>query len=441
MASSQQPAPRHKIPVGVVGFGNSSRTFHLPLILSLPDTFTLYAIQQRPESKGEDAARLFPSAKKVPDVDTLLGDGPDGLPKRSLVVITVTNELHVPIAKKALEAGHHVVIEKPMALTSKDAQMLADLSVKLGLVCSAYQNRRFDGDFLTIKSLMAPPKGDESQPPALGIPTYFESRFDRFRPLVKGGWREEVSVAQGGGVLWDLGSHLVDQALTLFGPPAQITAFVHNQRGQLSAELDDEFTLRLAYPPSAPLPPDSFAPGTRLSGLQVVLGASCMSTHLPAEQPRFRVEALNGSYEKRGVDPQEDQLKKGWSPRTHPDAFGIYQADVDPPSLHFGRLTTLPASVTEATSGSAPPLNKGPGSGYVPPLVAADIPTLPGRYIDYYVNIGEAIHASDHASSPAEAAAAVRQTLLVQPSQVVDAIKVLELARVSAKEGRTVNFE
>ncbi|KAK0565149.1 hypothetical protein OC844_001364 [Tilletia horrida] len=434
---------RTKIPVGVVGFGNSSRTFHLPLILSLPDIFTLYAIQQRPESKGEDASRLFPAAKKVPDVDTLLGEGPDALPKRGLVIITVVNDLHVPLAKQALEAGYHVVVEKPMALTVEDAQMLADLSSKLGLVCSAYQNRRFDGDFLTIKSLMLPPKGHESQPPALGIPTYFESRFDRYRPLVKGGWREEVSTDKGGGILWDLGSHLVDQALSLFGPPASITAFVHNQRGQLSAGLDDEFTLRLHYPPSAPLPPDSFAPGTKLSGLQVVLGASCLSTHLASEQPRFRVEALNGSYEKRGVDPQEDQLKRGWSPKTHPDAFGSYQTDADPPSVRFGRLTTLPASVIDATSGSAPgvPSNRGPGSGYVPPLVASDLPTLPGRYLDYYVNIGQTILAADRTSSPEEATQTIEAHLIVKPRQVVDAVKVLSLARKSAEERRTVDFE
>ncbi|KAE8222929.1 hypothetical protein CF319_g3950 [Tilletia indica] len=435
---------RSKIPVGVIGFGNSSRTFHLPLILSLSDLFTIYAIQQRPNSKGEDASRLFPTAKKVPDVETLLGDGPDALPKGSLVIITVVNELHVPLAKKALEAGHHVVIEKPMALTVEDAQMLADLSAKFGLVCSAFQNRRFDGDFLTIKSLMVPPKGHESQPPALGIPTYFESRFDRFRPLVKGGWREEVSAQQGGGMLWDLGSHLVDQALSLFGPPERVTAFVQNQRGQLPSELDDDFTIRLLYPASAPLPPDSLAPGTKLSGLQVVLGATCLSAHLAAEQPRFRVEALNGSYEKRGVDPQEDQLKKGWSPRSHPDSFGTYQTDVDPPSVHFGRLTTLPASVTDATAGSAPgaPADKGPGSGYVPPLVASDIPTLPGRYIDYYVNIGQTISAADQAraTSVEAAAQAIEANLIVKPSQVVDAIKVLNLARRSAEEGRTLSF-
>ncbi|KAL9940691.1 hypothetical protein V8E36_000179 [Tilletia maclaganii] len=433
---------RSKIPVGVIGFGNSSRTFHLPLILSLPDIFTLCAIQQRPESKGEDAARRYPAAKKVADVDTLLGDGPDALPKRGLVVITVTNELHVPLAKQALESGYHVVVEKPLALSSKDAQMLADLSAKLGLLCSAFQNRRFDGDFLTIKSLMLPPKGDASQPPALGIPTYFESRFDRFRPLIKGGWREEVPVEQGGGMLWDLGIHLVDQALSLFGTPASVTAFVHNQRGQLSPELDDEFTVRLQYPASAPLPPDSLAPGTKLSGLQVVLGASCLSVHLASEQPRYRVEALNGSYEKRGVDPQEDQLKRGWSPRSHPDTFGIYEEDLDPPAVRFGRLTTLPASVTDATSGATleSAANRGPGSGYIPPLVASDVVTLPGRYIDFYANVGYTILTADGASDATAATEAILASIIVKPSEVVNAVKVLELARQSARERRTVDF-
>jgi len=193
------------IPVGIVGYSNSSRTFHLPLIQSLPSLFHLEAIQQRSSSTSESCQIKFPGVKKVETVEELIST----LPSRSLIIITTTNSTHHPFAKQSLQAGHHVVVEKPLGLNSGQVKELKALADEKGLVCSAYQNRRWDGDFLTIRQLITDKENGE--PSAIGIPTYFESRFDRFRPFAKGGWREETGKEQGGGMLWDLGSHLIDQ--------------------------------------------------------------------------------------------------------------------------------------------------------------------------------------------------------------------------------------
>lgn len=204
------------IAVAIIGFGSSARTFHIPFILSLPDLFFLHTIQQRPGSKsGPPAEESHPHARIAPTVDAVFkgnnGDGAGSLPPNSLVIITTANETHNMFALQALRAGHHVVVEKPAALSIDEAKALQQESESRGLVCAAFQNRRLDSDFLTIRSLLSPSRADPSKPSPIGQPTLVESRFDRYRPLSKGGWREEVSPEKGGGMLWDLGAHLVDQ--------------------------------------------------------------------------------------------------------------------------------------------------------------------------------------------------------------------------------------
>lgn len=222
--------------------------------------------------------------------------------------------------------------------------------------------------------------------------------------------------------------------LSLFGPPQSITAFVRNQRGQLAQQVDDDFLIIAQYPPTAPLPPSEPASGTRLGGLQAVLGATCLSTHVDAEQPRFRIEGIRGSYEKRGTDPQENQLKAGWSPSSHGESFGIYK-ESESASIRFGRLTTSIDQGTEAKEGKAP---------VQPTLATSDIPTLPGRYIDYYSNVGDAIRAGEDArqgSGSIEAAQrAIDQVLVVKPQEAANCIKFLNLARQSAMQGKTVQW-
>lgn len=315
------------ICVAVIGYGSSARTFHIPFILSLPDLFHLHTIQQRPASKsGPPASESHPNVRIAPTLESVFegndGDGTGALPEKSLVIITTSNETHNQFALQAMKAGHHVVVEKPAALTIAEAESLLHASQENGLVCSAYQNRRLDSDFLTLRALLASPRNDPSQPSPIGQPTLVESRFDRYRPFSKGGWREEVLPEKGGGMLWDLGAHLIDQgrlieyvavsnhqiladlplsvpllALVLFGPPEKVTAFASSARGQLPEGVDDDFLVHLHYPTTAPLPPDSEAPapGTRIGGPRVTLGASCLAAHIDAEQSRWKVEGTRGS--------------------------------------------------------------------------------------------------------------------------------------------------
>ncbi|GAC76739.1 predicted oxidoreductase [Moesziomyces antarcticus T-34] len=432
MSSTTAATP---IPVCVVGFGNSARTFHLPFVQALPQLFTLHSIQQRPRtaanSSSPDAAKLFPGVTIIPDFDSVLTT----LPKNGLIIVTTTNDTHFPFAKRALEAGFNVLVEKPVATNEKDVQTLIDLQNKTGKLCAVYQNRRFDGDFLTIQSLLSD-KGAE--PSALGVPTYFESRFDRFRPYAKGGWREEVDPdTQGGGMLWDLGSHLIDQALFLFGPPESVTGFVRNQRNQGPAAVDDDWLAILNYPSTAPLPPSSPASGSKIGGLRVSLGATCLSSHVDAEQPRFRVEGTRGAYEKRGTDPQENQLKAGWTPSSHPDEFGVY-SEQDPDTVRLGRLTTMVRSDEDL---SLPAPGSGGAAPKQPTLSVATIPTLPGRYIDLFANIAATINAAQHAEAQgASVAEAVSSVSLVGVERTLNAVKLIRLIRQSSIEGKTLHW-
>ena len=288
-------------------------------------------------------------------------------------------------------------------------------------------DRRFDGDFLTVKALLT--DVSPAQPSALGIPTDFESRFDRFRPIAKGGWREEVDPdEEGGGMLWDLGAHLVDQVVSLFGPPQTVFGTVRNQRGQGNSAVDDDWMGILSYPTTHPLPGDEFASGTRLAGLQVIVGSTCLSTHVEAEQPRFRIEGTRGSYVKRGKDPQEAQLKRGWTPLSHGDAFGVY-AEQDPASLKMGRLTT-----------SAPPIE--PVTASSPPYLAThDIPTLPGTYLSLYMNLADTILASAAAAGRGESATGVIDSmLLIKLEDVAHSTRIIRMIRQSSREGRVLSW-
>lgn len=209
------------ICVAVIGYGSSARTFHIPFILSLPDLFHLHTIQQRSNSKsGPPASKDHPNVRIAPFLEAVFegndGDGTGALPPKSLVIITTSNETHNDFALKAMKAGHHVVVEKPAALSILEAESLLKVSNEFGLVCSAFQNRRLDNDFLTLRSLLTSPRSDPTQPSPIGQPTLVESRFDRYRPFSKGGWREQVTPEKGGGMLWDLGAHLIDQGESSF---------------------------------------------------------------------------------------------------------------------------------------------------------------------------------------------------------------------------------
>lgn len=259
--------------VGLIGFGLAGRAFHAPLIAVTP-ALRLAAIVT---SRVQEVADLYPQAQAVGSVDALLAD-----PAIDLVVIATPNDSHAPLARAALEAGKHVVVDKPFALTAEDARDLRVLAEARGKMLTIFHNRRWDSDFRTVERLLA----DN----LLGDVQLAELRWDRFRPAIKQGWRETAQ--PGGGLLSDLGPHLIDQALHLFGRPERVSADILSQRDD--AQVDDYFELTLHY-------------GKR----RVIVGAASL---VAAPRPRFALHGTRGSFVKYGIDPQEAVLRAGGTP-------------------------------------------------------------------------------------------------------------------------------
>ena len=219
-----------EIGVGVIGFGLGGRVFHAPFV-SAVSGLRLAAILQR---TGDAAAKAWPATKIVRSLDDLLADK-----SIELAVVSTPNETHFALAKQCLEAGKHVVIDKPFAATSEEALELGRIAKAKGLLVIPFHNRRWDGDFQTVRKLL--------QEDAVGRLVTFESHFDRFRPVPRENtWKEAENPANG--MLFDLGPHLVDQVLALFGAPAAITASVRADRDQTAIE--DAFDITLHYPAS-----------------------------------------------------------------------------------------------------------------------------------------------------------------------------------------------
>ncbi|MDA3851005.1 MAG: Gfo/Idh/MocA family oxidoreductase [Spirochaetaceae bacterium] len=287
-----------KIKTALVGFGLSGRCFHAPF-LEMNDNFELSYILER--NKNE-SSKLYPKAKIIRSMEELLTHPVD------LVVISTPNVTHVPYAKMALQRGKHVLLEKPFTATTEEADELIKVAEQADKILTVYQNRRFDGDFLTIKKLIA----DKT----LGSIVELESHFDRYRKESPfRGWRREQ--LPGSGVLYDLGAHLIDQTLVLFGIPVSLWADLHFDHP--SSSVDDGFTLYLKYP-----------------NKRVILRAG---TLVKGIGPRFVLHGELGSYIKYGLDVQENALKKGEIPDTpnwgmeDPQDFGLLHLDnVEPPT-------------------------------------------------------------------------------------------------------------
>jgi scyllo-inositol 2-dehydrogenase (NADP+) len=261
------------LKVGLMGYGLAGATFHAPVIEHCGRA-TVAAIAT---SQSERAQADYPNATIVGDFDALLA-----LDDLDCIVIATPNDTHFDLARRALEAGKHVVVDKPVTLSARDARTLAGLAAARGLLFAPFHNRRWDGDFITLRALIESGR--------LGRVTHFESHFDRFRPKVPQRWREETS--RGGGLLFDLGPHLIDQALTLFGAPKTVFATVREHRDH--AHAPDYVHLLLGY-----------------ADKEIVLHATALSA---LEPPRFSVHGTRGSYVKHGLDTQEDQLKAGLRP-------------------------------------------------------------------------------------------------------------------------------
>lgn len=339
MPHTSSPAVR----VGLVGYGFAGQVFHAPLIASVPG-LRLAAFS------SSDAAKVARDWPGLPvEADPLRLCARDDV---DLVVIASPNDSHHPLALAALRAGKHVVVDKPFTVTLAQAQELDAVAREQRRVLSVFHNRRWDGDFLTLRALLS--RGE------LGRIVELESRFDRFRPVVRQRWREQSPT--GGGLWFDLGPHLLDQALQLFGWPQSLRLDLARQRD--GAVNDDGFDARLAY----------------AGGLRVTLRASAL-TALPG--PRFAAHGTRGSFVKWGLDAQEDALKAGRRPLPGAD-WGV-----DPQA---------------ATLGTAGPDGE--------TLHAAPLPLLHGNYPAYYAGVRDAIVAG--APNPVPAAQAIDVMALIE---------------------------
>lgn len=305
---------------GLVGFGLAGQVFHAPLIDSV-DGLELAGIVTRNPERAAIAAAAYPGAEVVAGVSDLWG-GVD------LLVIATSNSAHVPLALDAIEHGVAVVVDKPLAVSAADAQRLVDAARSAEVPLTVFQNRRWDGDFLTLRRLVVED--------ALGPITRMESRFERFRPEVSAGaWRESGDPADGGGQLLDLGTHLVDQAIVLFGPPTSVYAEIDARRP--GALVEDDVFLALEH-----------AGGER--------SHLWMSAVAPLPGPRFRVSGLRTGFASDGLDPQEGQLRDGQRPGD--PGFGEAppgRLGEEPLKLERGAYVDFYAGVRDWARGDAPP--------------------------------------------------------------------------------------
>lgn len=338
------------IQVGLVGFGLAGSMFHAPLVAAEPRMRLAAVASSRPEAVGA----AWPDAAALPHAEALLAD-----PAIDLVVIAVPNHLHASLARAALAAGKHVVVDKPFVVDPADGDALIGLARARGRVLSVFHNRRWDGDFLTVEKLV---RGG-----TLGEVVLAEFCWDRFRPAIKQGWRE--TPGDGAGLLADLGPHLVDQALRLFGPPDAVAGDLAVQRA--GAAVDDWFALTLFHGRAR----------VRLSASTLVADA----------RPRFALHGTGGSFVKYGIDPQEAALRAGGS--VGAPGFGEDADDLR------GRLTM----------GDAAPVR---------------VPTERGDWCRFYARMADAI--LDGAAPP------------VDPAEALAILRILELARRSAAEGRVL---
>ena len=252
------------------------------------------------ERSGNTALERYPSIKIAKSIEDVLVD-----PDIELVIIASPNTTHFPFAKAALLAGKHVVVEKPFTNTLEEAAELVALAKSSGKICSVFHNRRYVADFLTMKKIL-----DDR---LLGEPREFFAHYDRYRPDPRtyGLWREEM--LPGSGVFYDLGPHLIDQALVLFGKPKAITADIRKMKSY--SKVDDYFDVKLEF-----------------NNLIVTLHSSMLVREMG---PRYMIHGTKGSFIKNGEDPQEEMLKAGVIPigpdwgKEAPENFGLLHTEID----------------------------------------------------------------------------------------------------------------
>ncbi len=296
------------INVGLVGFGLSGRYLQAPFFLINP-AFNLAGIvtsQNIPEE-------IFGETKKYVSFNQLVED-----PQIDLISICSPNQTHFDYTKLALEAGKHVLVEKPITASSKEAKILFDLAKSQGKVLAVFQNRRYDGDFMTVKKVI--------ETGLLGEILSYEGHFDRYNPILNPKkWKETIGPASG--IIYDLGSHMIDQAISLFGKPLAAQGQSFTQRE--GSEIQDAFDLRMNY-----------------GKLKVTIKSSLL---VKDEGPRYVVHGTKGSFTKYGFDVQEAQLRSGWMPNMHgfgfeePNAFGTLKTNINGLEIN-SKIETIPGN-------------------------------------------------------------------------------------------------
>ena len=312
--------------IALIGYGTAGAVFHAPLIAATPG-LVLAAVVTSSAERAEAIGQRYPDATVIASPEALWAQAADF----DAVVIASPNATHAPLARAAIAAGLAVIIDKPMAATTADADRLIAEARAAGVGLTVFHNRRWDSDFLSLAALMA----DD----ALGDIRRFESRFERWRPEAKPGWKRDTGADAGGGILFDLGSHLIDQARVLFGPVARVYA-----------ELEARYE-------AGGVDDDSFVALEHASGVRSHLW---MSSVAPLAAPRLRALGRRAGYEKYGMDPQEEALRAGHSPAEpdwgHDPVAGQIAAgdDVTPHTTTPGDYGAFYRGVREALAGAAP---------------------------------------------------------------------------------------
>lgn len=357
----------------------SAKIFHIPFIKVTP-TLKLHSILQRSPKSNDSAPNDYPDLQHHTSYDSFLAD-----PELDLVVLTTTPPTHFDLANQALKAGKHVLCEKPFVPTSAEADKLVAIARENKRVLCVYQNRRWDADYVTVKKLI--------KDGTLGRIVEFETHFDRFKAEKPTNWKGSVKTDEGGGAVYDLGTHLIDQVYALFGKPSSVFAkFVNTRDGTIKAPEDetDSITAQLYYD-------DGMVVHVRIGVLSV-----------EEQQPRFWIRGTKGSFHKANLDTQEPELKDfnegkpdGRSPSD--ENFGVE------PKEWAGRLATFGSDGKTVETRSHPTAK-------------------PPTYKEFYRLLAESVASGKEEDVPVPAA------------QASEVLKIIEAVRESNRTGREVSL-
>ncbi|KAJ1328873.1 scyllo-inositol 2-dehydrogenase (NADP+) [Microdochium nivale] len=385
--------------VGIIGYGLSAKVFHIPFIAVTP-TLRLHSILQRSPKDGDSAPHDHPELAHFTALEAFLAD-----PELDVVVISTPPGTHFSFAQQALAAGKHIFVEKPFVPTVAEAESLVKQSREVGRLICVYQNRRWDSDFLTVQKLLS----EGSAGGGIGRVVEFNTYFERYRPAKPTNWKGTLPMSQGGGVLYDLGSHLLDQVYVLFGLPGSVYAKFSAQRDAVlitpaatadaaAAAEPDSIVVTLYYPSPSPSSSSLAHPGLTVRASATVHSAE-------TRQPRFWIRGTKGSYYKTGLDTQEPQLRAGM-------AVGDPQFGLEDERACAGRLVTVDAG----SNGSGDAMTERALPNVAPPQT----------YARFYELFARALASGREEDVP------------VPATQAADVLRIIEAAKESAFTGREV---